>query len=94
MHRTGVRWEHRARADGLMHGKSSPVTRVDDDEGTVLCGLPAPFQAARYHSLVIDRDGFPEDELEVTAWTDDGTVMAVRHRTLRGFRACSFIPRA
>ena len=77
---------------GLMHGKSSPVTRVDDDEGTVLCGLPAPFQAARYHSLVIDRDGFPEDELEVTAWTDDGTVMAVRHRTYPWIQGVQFHP--
>ena len=43
-------------------------------------GLSNPFQAARYHSLVIDQDGFPDDRLEVTAWTDDGTIMAVRHR--------------
>lgn len=44
-------------------------------------GLSDPFQAARYHSLVIDRDGFPEEQLEVTARTEDGTIMAVRHRT-------------
>ena len=43
-------------------------------------GLQNPFEAARYHSLVIDRDSFPDDALEVTAWTDDGTIMAVRHR--------------
>ncbi len=43
-------------------------------------GLSDPFEAARYHSLVIDREGFPEDALEVTAWTEDGTVMGVRHR--------------
>ena len=43
-------------------------------------GLSHPFEAARYHSLVIDREGFPDDALEVTAWTEDGTVMGVRHR--------------
>jgi anthranilate/para-aminobenzoate synthase component II len=41
----------------------------------ILQGLASPFQAARYHSLVISRDGFPEDELEVTAWTEDETIM-------------------
>ena len=43
-------------------------------------GLTNPFEAARYHSLVIDREGFPDDALEVTAWTEDGTIMGVRHR--------------
>ena len=42
-------------------------------------GLANPFQAARYHSLVIDKESCPP-ELEVTAWTEDGTIMAVRHR--------------
>lgn len=42
-------------------------------------GLPNPFQAARYHSLVIDKDSCPED-LEVTAWTQDGIIMGVRHK--------------
>lgn len=42
-------------------------------------GLDNPFQAARYHSLVIDKESCPP-ELEVTAWTEDGTIMAVRHR--------------
>ncbi len=45
-----------------------------------LQGMESPFAAARYHSLVIDKDTCP-DELEVTAWTEDGTIMAVRHRT-------------
>ena len=44
-------------------------------------GLPNPFQAARYHSLVIAQDTCPP-ELEVTAWTEDGTIMGVRHRQL------------
>ena len=42
--------------------------------------MDSPFAAARYHSLVIDKDTCPA-ELEVTAWTEDGTIMAVRHRT-------------
>lgn len=45
-----------------------------------LQGMESPFAAARYHSLVIDKETCP-DELEVTAWTEDGTIMAVRHRT-------------
>lgn len=45
----------------------------------VFQGLANPFQAARYHSLVIDKETCPED-LEVTAWTEDGTIMAVRHK--------------
>ena len=40
----------------------------------------SPFTAARYHSLVIDRDTFPEDQLEITAWTDDGMIMGVQHK--------------
>lgn len=47
-----------------------------------LQGLESPFRAARYHSLVIDQEGFPDSELEVTARTGDGTIMAVRHRRL------------
>ena len=77
---------------GLMHGKSSPVTHVVDDEGTLLHGLPSPFQAARYHSLVIDRVGFPEDELEVTAWTEDDTIMAVRHKKYPWIQGVQFHP--
>jgi hypothetical protein len=51
---------------------------------STMCGPPAlarsPFTAARYHSLVIDKASFPEAELEITAWTDDGMVMGVQHR--------------
>ena len=47
-----------------MHGKTSPVF-YSTDKDTLLSGLPSPFLAARYHSLVISRDSFPEDELEV-----------------------------
>jgi anthranilate synthase component II len=65
-------------APTLMHGKTSLVHHAG---GGVLAGLPEPFEATRYHSLVIDPASVP-DALEVTATTDDGVVMAVRHREL------------
>ncbi len=66
-------------AEELMHGKTSPVLH----EGTTLFdGLDHSFDATRYHSLVIDPDTFPHDELEVTATTETrDTIMALRHRT-------------
>jgi anthranilate synthase component 2 len=66
------------RAAELMHGKTSMVSHAG---AGVLRGLPSPFEATRYHSLVVDRSGLP-DVLEVTAETDDGTIMALRHRQL------------
>jgi anthranilate synthase component II len=65
-------------AQTLMHGKTSPVRH--EDRG-VFRGLPNPLVATRYHSLVIERASLP-DCLEVTAWTDDGEIMGVRHKTL------------
>ena len=63
-------------APQIMHGKSSPIHH----NGTgVFAGLPNPFSAIRYHSLAVKREGLP-DCLEVTAWTDDGTIMGLRHR--------------
>ncbi len=64
------------RAPEIMHGKSSLIHH--NSQG-VLAGLPNPFPAIRYHSLVVEREGLP-DCLEVTAWTDDGTIMGLRHR--------------
>jgi anthranilate synthase/aminodeoxychorismate synthase-like glutamine amidotransferase len=64
------------RASQVMHGKVSRVTHADR---SVFRGIPSPFAATRYHSLVVDRENLPA-ELEVTAWTDDGTVMGLRHR--------------
>jgi len=63
-------------AGELMHGKSSLI--YHRNEG-VFAGLPNPFEAIRYHSLAIQREGFP-DCLEVTAWTDKGVIMGVRHK--------------
>jgi anthranilate synthase component 2 len=64
------------RAAEIMHGKTSLVHHTGSG---VFAGLPNPFEATRYHSLVVDRGTVP-DVLEVTAWTDDGTVMGLRHR--------------
>jgi anthranilate synthase/aminodeoxychorismate synthase-like glutamine amidotransferase len=66
------------RAGRLMHGKTSLVQH----EGRGLfAGLPNPFEAGRYHSLIAERDSLPH-ALEVTAWTPEGEVMGVRHREL------------
>ncbi len=62
----------------LMHGKTSLIRH--EGQG-VFRGLPQPFSATRYHSLVIERASLP-DCLAVTAWTDDGEIMGVRHKTL------------
>lgn len=64
------------RAPQIMHGKTS---LVHHDGAGVFSGLPDPFEATRYHSLVVDRASVPE-VLEVTAWTDDDIVMGLRHR--------------
>ncbi len=63
-------------AKTLMHGKTSLIYH---DGQTVFHGLANPFEATRYHSLIIKREQFPEC-LEVSAWTDDGLIMGVRHR--------------
>lgn len=62
----------------IMHGKTSMIHHTGQG---VFQGLPSPFQATRYHSLVIERDSLP-DCLEITAWTEDGEIMGVRHKTL------------
>ena len=62
----------------LMHGKTSPIHHCASG---AFYSLPDPFIATRYHSLVIERDSLPET-LEITAWTDDGEIMGVRHKSL------------
>ncbi len=66
------------RAGRLMHGKTSPIRH---DGSGVFRGLPKPFTATRYHSLVVARDSVPA-ELEITAESDDGEIMGLRHRSL------------
>ena len=65
-------------AKTLMHGK---VSRIHHTGAGVFRGIPSPYEATRYHSLAIERESCPAD-LEVTAWTDDGEIMGVRHRSL------------
>ncbi|WP_339929360.1 aminodeoxychorismate/anthranilate synthase component II [uncultured Brevundimonas sp.] len=65
------------RAKSLMHGKTSPIEHTGQ---SVFKGLPSPFTATRYHSLAVRRDTLP-DTLEVTAWTADGEIMGLAHKT-------------
>ncbi|MBL7203364.1 MAG: aminodeoxychorismate/anthranilate synthase component II [Desulfobacteraceae bacterium] len=64
------------RANRIMHGK---ISSIFHDGQTIYYGIPNPFEAIRYHSLIVDRDSFP-DCLEISAWTEDGEIMGLRHR--------------
>jgi anthranilate synthase/aminodeoxychorismate synthase-like glutamine amidotransferase len=66
------------RAPRLMHGRTSPIAH---DGNGVFKGLPTPFTATRYHSLIVERDSIPA-QLEISAWTAEGEVMGLRHREL------------
>ena len=66
------------RAPEVVHGKTSSIHHLGVG---VFAGLPDPLEATRYHSLVVDRATLP-DVLEITAWTDDGIIMGLRHREL------------
>lgn len=66
------------RAPRLMHGKTSPI---EHDGRGVFAGVPSPFQATRYHSLVVEETSLPEC-LEVSARTPEGEIMGIRHKTL------------
>lgn len=66
------------RADRIMHGKTSPIL---NDGKTIFKGLPSPFPAGRYHSLIVERESLP-DCLEISAETEEGEIMGLRHRTL------------
>ena len=69
---------HVVRADRLMHGKTSPIVH---DGKSIFRGLSNPFTATRYHSLLVERASLP-GELEVSAWTSEGEIMGLRHKTL------------
>ncbi|WNC61055.1 aminodeoxychorismate/anthranilate synthase component II [Thermosynechococcus sp. QS41] len=75
-------------APTLMHGKTSEIYHSGVG---VFQNLPQPFTATRYHSLVIDRDSCP-DVLEITAWTEDGLIMGVRHRHYPTLEGVQFHP--
>ena len=64
------------RAGRLMHGKTSPI---EHDASGIFSGLPSPFTATRYHSLLVEKESLPDDLL-VTAWTAEGEIMGLRHR--------------
>ncbi|WP_446663244.1 aminodeoxychorismate/anthranilate synthase component II [Geobacillus sp. CCR] len=66
------------RAPRLMHGKTSSVYH---DGETIFCGVPNPFTATRYHSLIVEKETLP-DCFVVSAWTKEDEVMAIRHKTL------------
>jgi anthranilate synthase/aminodeoxychorismate synthase-like glutamine amidotransferase len=66
------------RADRLMHGKTSPILH---DSRTLFRGLSNPMTATRYHSLLVERSTLP-DTLEISAWTSEGEIMGLRHRSL------------
>jgi len=69
---------HVVRAERLMHGKTSPI---EHDGKSIFRGLDNPFTATRYHSLLVERSSLP-DSLEVSAWTSEGEIMGLRHKTL------------
>jgi len=66
------------RSVSLMHGKTSPILHTGQG---LFSGLPSPFNATRYHSLVVERESFP-DCLEITAWVENGEVMGLAHKEL------------
>lgn len=69
------------RAGEIVHGKTS---RIHHSGRGVFLDIPSPFTATRYHSLIVEKETIPS-ELEITAWTDDGTIMGLQHRRFRIF---------
>ncbi|KAB7615688.1 aminodeoxychorismate/anthranilate synthase component II [Amylibacter sp. SFDW26] len=71
----------------IVHGK---MGTMHHNNTSLFTGLPSPFEATRYHSLVVDRDTLP-DSLEITAWLEDGTIMGLKHKELP-IHGCQFHP--
>ncbi len=76
------------RAGRLMHGKTSPILH---DNKTIFSGIPQAFQATRYHSLLVEKMGLPKC-LEVSAWTEEGEIMGLRHKTIPALEGVQFHP--
>ena len=76
------------KVDQIMHGKTSKIYHNNED---LFLGLPNPFTATRYHSLIIDRAKFPVN-LDITAWTNNHIVMACRHKKYKMLRGIQFHP--
>jgi anthranilate synthase component II len=76
------------RCHEIVHGKMGSMHHSGKG---VFRGLPSPFQATRYHSLVVERETLPP-ELEVTAWLEDGTIMGLQHRQHRHLQGVQFHP--
>jgi para-aminobenzoate synthetase component 2 len=79
---------HVIRAGRLMHGKTSPILH---DGKTLYQGMPKPFEATRYHSLLVEKETLP-DCLEVSAWTTEGEIMGLRHRSIPALEGVQFHP--
>ena len=71
----------------IVHGK---MGAMHHNNTSLFAGLPSPFEATRYHSLVVDRETLP-DSLEITAWLEDGTIMGLKHKELP-IHGCQFHP--
>jgi anthranilate synthase/aminodeoxychorismate synthase-like glutamine amidotransferase len=76
------------RAERLMHGKTSPILH---DGKTIFSKIPKPFTATRYHSLLVERSTLPAT-LEVSAWTQEGEIMGLRHKTIPALEGVQFHP--
>lgn len=76
------------RAERLMHGKTSPILH---DGKKLFAGLPSPFEATRYHSLLVEKESLPS-MLEVTAWTAEGEIMGLRHKEIPALEGVQFHP--
>ncbi len=75
-------------APELMHGKTSPVHHQNQG---IFHGIESPFQATRYHSLIVERETLPPD-LEITAWLEDGMIMGLRHKLYPHIQGVQFHP--
>lgn len=76
------------RAGRLMHGKTSPILH---DGKTLFSHMPKPFEATRYHSLLVERKSLP-DCLSISAWTQEGEIMGLRHREIPALEGVQFHP--